>query len=241
MAIKAKLNRYNEVAELMATDYTDELMEEMGQLQEELDAADAWDIDSQLEQAMDALRCPPPDEPSPTSPVVRAPRRAVQAAAVQARPAAARRADQPPRRRERAVARAAPRRLQGRDPGRHPRPVLPGQRRRVDPRTRPRPRLPVRGQLLDLSGEEGRAPRGAGPQGRQAAEAAAGGTRLGPLRRQGPAGQEQGPPRRYEEMVAEAEKTRKLDFEEIQIPTGRGWATSWWRSSTSTRASTAAS
>jgi len=61
--IKAKLNRYNEVAELMATDYTDELMEEMGQLQEELDAADAWDIDSQLEQAMDALRCPPADEP----------------------------------------------------------------------------------------------------------------------------------------------------------------------------------
>jgi ATP-binding cassette ChvD family protein len=61
--IKAKLNRYNEVAELMATDYTDELMEEMGKLQEQLDAADAWDIDSQLEQAMDALRCPPPDEP----------------------------------------------------------------------------------------------------------------------------------------------------------------------------------
>jgi ATP-binding cassette ChvD family protein len=61
--IKAKLNRYNEVAELMATDYTDELMEEMGTLQEELDAADAWDIDSQLEQAMDALRCPPADEP----------------------------------------------------------------------------------------------------------------------------------------------------------------------------------
>ena len=68
VAIKAKLNRYNEVAELMATDYTDELMEEMGHLQEELDAADAWDIDSQLEQAMDALRCPPPDEPVPTCP-----------------------------------------------------------------------------------------------------------------------------------------------------------------------------
>ncbi|KAA0103727.1 energy-dependent translational throttle protein EttA [Mycolicibacterium sp. P1-5] len=63
VAIKAKLNRYNEVAELMATDYTDELMDEMGKLQEELDAEDAWDIDSQLEQAMDALRCPPPDEP----------------------------------------------------------------------------------------------------------------------------------------------------------------------------------
>jgi ATP-binding cassette ChvD family protein len=61
--IKVKLDRFNEVAELMATDYSDELMEEMGRLQEELDHADAWDVDSQLEQAMDALRCPPPDEP----------------------------------------------------------------------------------------------------------------------------------------------------------------------------------
>jgi ATP-binding cassette ChvD family protein len=61
--IKVKLDRFNQVAELMATDYSDELMEEMGRLQEELDHADAWDLDSQLEQAMDALRCPPPDEP----------------------------------------------------------------------------------------------------------------------------------------------------------------------------------
>ncbi|MER6665612.1 energy-dependent translational throttle protein EttA [Amycolatopsis japonica] len=61
--IKVKLNRFNEVAELMATDYSDELMEEMGKLQEVLDHADAWEIDSTVEQAMDALRCPPPDEP----------------------------------------------------------------------------------------------------------------------------------------------------------------------------------
>ncbi len=61
--IKAKLDRFNEIAEKMATDYSDELMDEMGRLQEELDHADAWDLDSQLEQAMDALRCPPPDEP----------------------------------------------------------------------------------------------------------------------------------------------------------------------------------
>ena len=58
---KAKLERFNKIAELMATDYSDELMEEMGQLQEQLDHADAWDVDSQLELAMDALRCPPPD------------------------------------------------------------------------------------------------------------------------------------------------------------------------------------
>ncbi len=59
--IKEKLDRFNEIAEKLATDYSDELMEEMGKLQEDLDHADAWDMDSQLEQAMDALRCPPPD------------------------------------------------------------------------------------------------------------------------------------------------------------------------------------
>ena len=61
--IKTKLDRYNAIAEQMATDYSDELMEEFGELQELLDHADAWEIDSQLEQAMDALRCPPPDAP----------------------------------------------------------------------------------------------------------------------------------------------------------------------------------
>ncbi|MHA6784569.1 energy-dependent translational throttle protein EttA [Pseudonocardia saturnea] len=61
--IKEQLDRYNAIAEQMATDYTDELMEEMGQLQEVLDHADAWELDSQLEQAMDALRCPPADSP----------------------------------------------------------------------------------------------------------------------------------------------------------------------------------
>jgi ATP-binding cassette ChvD family protein len=58
---KALLARYNEIAEQMATDYSDELLEEMGKLQEQLDYKEAWDLDSQLEQAMDALRCPPPD------------------------------------------------------------------------------------------------------------------------------------------------------------------------------------
>jgi len=60
---KAKLARFNEIAELMATEYSDELMDEMGRLQEELDHADAWDIDSKLELAMDALRCPAPEAP----------------------------------------------------------------------------------------------------------------------------------------------------------------------------------
>jgi len=58
---KALLERYNAIAEQMATDYSDELLAEMGKLQEQLDHRDAWDLDSQLEQAMDALRCPPPE------------------------------------------------------------------------------------------------------------------------------------------------------------------------------------
>jgi len=60
---KARLSRFNQIAEQMATDYSDELMDEMGRLQEELDHADAWDIDSKLELAMDALRCPPAEAP----------------------------------------------------------------------------------------------------------------------------------------------------------------------------------
>ncbi|WP_424346731.1 energy-dependent translational throttle protein EttA [Kocuria sp. CH-021] len=61
--IKAKVDRFNAISEEMAqpdADF-DSLMEEMGKLQEDIDAANAWDLDSQLEQAMDALRCPPPD------------------------------------------------------------------------------------------------------------------------------------------------------------------------------------
>ena len=58
---KALIERYNEVAGKMAADYSDGLLEELGRLQEQLDHRDAWDLDSQVEQAMDALRCPPPD------------------------------------------------------------------------------------------------------------------------------------------------------------------------------------
>jgi ATP-binding cassette ChvD family protein len=63
IAIKAKLDRFNEISQLMAdpdADF-DALLAEMGTLQEEIDAADGWDLDSQLDQAMDALRTPPAD------------------------------------------------------------------------------------------------------------------------------------------------------------------------------------
>ncbi len=58
---KKIFDRYNEVATLMGEEYSDELMEEMNTLQEKIDAGDLWDIDSRIEMAMDALRCPPND------------------------------------------------------------------------------------------------------------------------------------------------------------------------------------
>ena len=60
---KRVFDRYNAIAAQMAEDYSDELMEEMNTLQEKIDAGDLWDIDSKIEMAMEALRCPPADWP----------------------------------------------------------------------------------------------------------------------------------------------------------------------------------
>ncbi|MDQ0395281.1 energy-dependent translational throttle protein EttA [Labrys monachus] len=56
-AKKAILDRYNE----LAMNYSDETADEMGRLQDEIDTKNLWDLDSQVDQAMDALRCPPDD------------------------------------------------------------------------------------------------------------------------------------------------------------------------------------
>ena len=63
--VLAKVARFNEIGEEMAAPDADfdALMDEMGRLQDEIDAANGWDLDSQLSQAMDALQCPDPDAP----------------------------------------------------------------------------------------------------------------------------------------------------------------------------------
>jgi ATP-binding cassette ChvD family protein len=60
-AAKAMLARFTAVTGQLTEEYSEELMAEMGQLQEQLDYLGGWDLDSRLEQAMDALRCPPGD------------------------------------------------------------------------------------------------------------------------------------------------------------------------------------
>ena len=160
---RALLDRFNEIsarfAEPMSDDEMETLLEEQGEVQDRIDRTDAWSLDRMLDIAMDALRLPPGDAEVDQPLRRRAPpRRAVPAAALVARPAAARRADQPPRRRVGGVARALPGRVRGHGRRRHPRPLLPRQRRRLDPRARPRPRHPVPGQLLVVARAEAGAP-----------------------------------------------------------------------------------
>ena len=101
---KALLDRFEAVSARFAEDLSPEEMEaliaEQGELQEKIDQADAWDLDRTVEIAMDALRCPAGRRRG-RHPVGRraAPRRAVPAPAATPRPSAARRADQPSRRR----------------------------------------------------------------------------------------------------------------------------------------------
>jgi ATP-binding cassette ChvD family protein len=58
---KVMLDQFNEISGKLGEDYSDELMEQMTELQEKIDAADAWDIDSKIQMAMEALRCPDDD------------------------------------------------------------------------------------------------------------------------------------------------------------------------------------
>ena len=120
-----------------------------------------------------------------------APRGAVPAAAVQARHAAAGRADQPPGRRERGVAGGVPHALPRHRGGHHPRPLLPGQRRRMDPRTGPRRRHSVEGQLQHLAGAEGSAPGGRAEVRRRPHQGDEEGAGVGAPEPQGAPGQEQ--------------------------------------------------
>ena len=162
------LDRFNQISAAFAepdADY-DALLAEQAKVQDAIDRADAWQLEEHLDHAMDALRLP--GRRSRRHDAVRRrapPRRALPAAALVARPAAARRADEPSRRGVGRLARALPRRLQGHDRRRHARSVLPRQRRRLDSRARPRQGHPVPGQLLVVARAEAGAARDRGEDG----------------------------------------------------------------------------
>ncbi len=202
----ALLTKFEEIsakfAEPMDDDEMNALLEEQGKLQDQIDAAGAWELDRTLEVAMDALRCPP-GRRRRGEPLGRreAPRGALPAAALEARHAAARRAHQSSRRRERRLARALPRRVSGHRRGRHPRPLLPRQRGGLDPRARPRSRHPLAGQLLLVARAEEQAARGGGEAAQRPRPHPAARARLDPHGPQGAAGQGQGAHQRLREAA----------------------------------------
>ncbi len=162
--IRALLTRFDEInakfGEELSPEEMDKVLEEQAKVQDAIEAAGAWDLDSKLEHAMDALRLPPADADVDDALGRRAaPRRAVPAAAAVARPAAARRADEPSRRRVGRLARALPARVPGLGRRHHARPLLPRQRRRLDSRARPHARVSVGRQLLVLARAEAAAAR----------------------------------------------------------------------------------
>ena len=111
----------------------DALMAEMGEVQTELDHRNAWDIDSQLEQAMDALRCPPPD--TPVDILSGGERRRVALCKLLLQQPDLLLLDEPTNHLDAEwvqLAGGPPQGLRRRGAGRHPRPVLPRQRGPVD-------------------------------------------------------------------------------------------------------------
>jgi len=149
------LRQFDEInlkfGEPMTDDEMNDLIEEQGRLQDKLDHMDAWNLDSRLELAMDALRTPPGDTAVSVLSGGERRRVALCRLLLQQPDTAARRTDQPPRRGIRRLAGTPPASLSRHRHRRHPRPLLPGQRRRLDFGAGSRLRHPLERQLLLLA------------------------------------------------------------------------------------------
>ena len=192
--IKGKLDRYNEISEELAdpdADY-DTLLAEMGDLQTDLDHANAWDLDSRLDQAMDALRCPPPEVLVDN--LSGGERRRVALCKLLLQQPDLLLLDEPTNHLDAESVQWLEGHLAS-----YPGAVLAVTHDRyfldnvaeLDPRARPRQGAPLRGQLLDLPRDQAAAAQGRGRQGRQARQDARARARVGALEPQGPAGEEQ--------------------------------------------------
>ena len=171
----------------------DALMEEMGKLQTEIDAADGWDLDSQLEQAMDALQCPDPD--TPVSVCSGGERRRVALCKLLLEAPDLLLLDEPTNHLDAESILWLEQFLhqyKGRRHRRHPRSLLHGQCGRMDLRGRTAATFTLQGQLLHLLGDQGE-PERQGAKDAKLAKRLKSRARLGAFLPQGPSGQEQGP------------------------------------------------
>ena len=190
--VLAKVERFNQIGEEMAAPDADfdALMDEMGKLQDEIDAANGWDLDSQLSQAMDALQCPDPD--APVSILSGGERRRVALCRLLLEQPDLLLLDEPTNHLDAESVlwlEQHPEDLPRRRARRHARPLLPRQRRRVDLRGRPRPAVPLQGQLLHLPGDQGRPHGRPGPGPGQACQAHGARTGVGAQLAEGPSGE----------------------------------------------------
>ena len=159
---KAILDRYNEIA----ANYSEETADEMTALQDQIDAQNLWDLDTQVEQALDALRCPPGD--ADVTKLSGGEKRRVALTRLLLSKPDILLLDEPTNHLDAESVAWLERYLKEYDGLRHPgdpRPLLPRQRHRVDARARSRPGRALQGQLLELARAEGQARRG-----REAAE-----------------------------------------------------------------------
>ncbi len=199
--IRDLLVRFEEVSMAFADISTDEemnaLMEEQAKLQDRIEAADAWDLDRQVEMAMDALRVPPGDADVTT--LSGGERRRVALCRVLLEAPDMLLLDEPTNHLD-AESVAWLERFLGDVPGHrrghHPRPVLPGQRGRVDPGAGPGAGNSLEGELLLLAGAEAGAPSGGGEAGERPAADAGPGAGVGADGSPGPARQGEGPGQR---------------------------------------------
>ena len=159
---KAILDRYNE----LMMNYSDETVEEGAKLQDIIDSQNLWDLDSQVEMAMEALRCPPGE--ASIDNLSGGEKRRVALCQLLLRQPDLLLLDEPTNHLDAETVAWLEKHLRE-YPGAvmidHPRSLLPRQRHRLDPRTRSWPRHPLRGQLHRLSGSQGQAPEAGRPRG----------------------------------------------------------------------------
>ena len=157
-ATVALLKEYEEInmklCEPMDDDTMAKLIERQGELYEQIDHVNGWELDSVLERAMDALRCPDPDQSVKVLSAVSAAAWRCAACCCNSPTCCCSTSPRTTSRRVDRLARTAPPTIQGYGDRRDPRPLLPGQRRRMDPRTGPRRGHSVEGQLLGLARTE---------------------------------------------------------------------------------------